>query len=147
MEPLSAEYRETGYRWVILTMFVLVAFMGGIANTTCSAITKQVTKIYDVSILAVQMNSMIYEFAFISLVLPCNYIADKFELRISVRTTQMNIAAGLTLGGAVLRCAGVWAFWPVLLGNAFIAAAVVIGSVCTAKVSAFWFRPQWVRRT
>lgn len=147
MEPLKTPevYREYRYRWVVLSLFVLVSVAGGFANSTCGPITKQVSHIYGVSIIWVEMNTMVYELVFIAVIFPCNYFTDKYEVRVSVRVMQVNTGAVFTLVGSVVRCAAVWSFWPVLIGNGLVAAGMAVVSGCTAKISAFWFRPEWVR--
>jgi FLVCR family MFS transporter 7 len=146
MEQLKTteEYREYKYRWVVLTLFVLVSVAGGFANTTCAPITNEVSAIYDVSVIWVEMNTMIYEFVFILMIFPANYITDTFEIRVAVSFTQMNCAASFTLLGSILRLGAQWSFWPVLIGNGFVAFGMTFMSGCTAKISAFWFRPDWV---
>jgi hypothetical protein len=146
MEPLKTteEYREYRYRWVVLTLFVVVSIAGGFANSTCAPITDQVSDIYGVSIVWVEMNTMVYELVFIIAIFPSNYITDTFEIRVSVSITQVNSGAALTLVGSIVRLGAQWSFWPVLIGNAFVALGMAISSGCTAKISAFWFRPAWV---
>jgi hypothetical protein len=146
MEPLKTteEYREYWYRWVILTLFVVVSIAGGFANSTCAPITDQVSDIYGVSIIWVEMNTMVYELVFIIAIFPSNYITDTFEIRVSVSITQVNSGAALTLVGSIVRLGAMWSFWPVLIGNGFVALGMAISSGSTAKISAFWFRPAWV---
>jgi MFS family permease len=149
MEPLKTteEYREYWYRWVILTLFVVVSIAGGFANSTCAPITDQVSDIYGVSIIWVEMNTMVYELVFIIAIFPSNYITDTFEIRVSVSITQVNSGAALTLVGSIVRLGAQWSFWPVLIGNVFVALGMAVASGCTAKISAFWFRPAWVCST
>jgi hypothetical protein len=146
MEPLKTTevYREYWYRWVILALFVSVSIAGGFANSTCAPITDQVSDIYGVSIIWVEMNTMVYELVFIIAIFPSNYITDTFEIRVSVSITQVNSGAALTLVGSIVRLGAMWSFWPVLIGNGFVALGMAISSGSTAKISAFWFRPAWV---
>lgn len=146
MEQLKTteEYREYWYRWVILTLFVLIGATDGLVTTSCSPITKEVAAIYDVPVIAVQMNMMVSEFVFIIAIFPANYITDTFEIRVSVSATQMNCAAVLTIIGSILRMGAVWSFWLLPTGNVFMTLGLTLLCGCTAKISAFWFRPAWV---
>jgi FLVCR family feline leukemia virus subgroup C receptor-related protein len=142
---ITTQYREYKYRWVVLILYVVVSASGGILNSTCSPITTEVSDTYGIATLWVEMNSLVYEIGYIAAVIPGNYIVDTYELRVSVETTQMNIAAALTLIGSVVRLGAVWSFWPVLVGNGIAALGGPLYGGCTAKLSNFWFRPAWVR--
>jgi hypothetical protein len=149
MDPQKSTevYREYRYRWVILALFDLISAAGGFANSTCAPITDQVSEIYGVSIIWVEMNTMIYELVFIIAIFPSNYITDTFEIRVSVSFTQVNSGAAFTLIGSIVRLGAMWSFWPVLIGNGLVALGMAVTSGCSAKISAFWFRPAWVCAT
>lgn len=76
------ELRESAYRYVNLFLFILAGCCNSVAPQAFVAIAPTTSKLYGVSELEVNANSMLYSFMFPFVIFPSNYIIEKYGLKV-----------------------------------------------------------------
>jgi MFS family permease len=130
----ETRFRAYGYRWVILTAFVIIAVMTQVLWITFAPITSEAAKYYHTSDLMIGLLSMSFMIMFIFIFLPSAYAIDTWGFR-----TAVGIGAVLTAVFGLTR--GIFApnFTVVLISQIGIAIGqpFVIGAI--TKIAARWF--------
>lgn len=76
------ELKESAYRYVNLALFLFAACCNSIAPQAFVAIAPYTSKLYGVSALEVNMNSMMYSIMFPLVIFPSNFIIEKYGLKV-----------------------------------------------------------------
>jgi len=98
-----AKFKVYGYRWIMLSVFMLIASINQLLWITFAPITSSATIYYGVSDLQIGILSMCFMIVFIVFSIPASWIIDKYGIRIGVGT------------GALLT--GVFGLFRGLIGN------------------------------
>ena len=126
--------RVYGYRWLVLTAFVLIACMTQVLWITFAPITSAAAKFYHTSDLMIGLLSMSFMIVYVLIVLPCAWVIDTLGFR-----TAVGIGALLSAVFGLTR--GIFASSFTLVFASQIGIAVgqpfVIGAI--TKVAARWF--------
>ena len=85
------QFRVYGYRWVVLSVFMLVIFMNQVSWITFAAITGPAAAFYHVSDLQIGLLSLMFMLVYIVVSVPASWIIDTYGIRLSV-----GIGAALT---------------------------------------------------
>lgn len=127
-------YRLYPYRWVVLTVFMLVNISMQMLWITYAPITGIAAKFYGVSDLQIGFLSMIFMIAFIPLSIPVSWAIDTFGFKRTVGVGVVLMAASAVFRGL----AGVNFTWVVV---ATIGLAIAQPTMLNAwtKVPALWF--------
>jgi MFS family permease len=130
----EARFRAYGYRWVVLSSFVIISIMTQVLWITFAPITSAAAKFYRTSDLMIGLLSMSFMVMFIFVFFPSAFAIDTWGFR-----TAVGIGAVLTAAFGLTR--GVFAsnFTIVLLSQIGIAIGqpFVIGAI--TKIAARWF--------
>lgn len=95
------EFKVYKYRWLLLTVYMLIVAMNQWLWITFAPITKESVHYYQVSDLQIGLLSMSFMIVFILASLPASWIIDKFGIRLGVGTGALLTGIfGLTRGFA-----------------------------------------------
>lgn len=126
--------KSSGYRWVVLAAFMLLAAANQLAWITFAPITGEAAAFYGTSDLAIGLLSLVFMAVYVAVFLPAAWAIDTWGLRPAV-----GLGAALTAVGCLVRglCAGSFA----LVFTAQIVIAVgqplILGAI--TKVAGRWF--------
>ena len=82
----QAEFKVYGYRWVMLSIYMIIVAMNQLLWITFAPITAEAARYYQVSDLQIGMLSMCFMIVFIIVSIPASWIIDTFGIRIGVGT-------------------------------------------------------------
>lgn len=80
----QGQFRIYGYRWVVLSVFMLVIFMNQISWITFAPITGPAAAFYNVSDLQIGLLSLMFMLVYIVVSIPASWIIDTYGIRQSV---------------------------------------------------------------
>ena len=129
-------YKEYGYRYVILAIYLLASLVNSLPVNTFSATTSLVENQFDIPSYLVTLNYLIFPISHTLLAGPINWMLTKKGIRMSYYL------------GAVLMIAGVWLRTTLSTGNpylcllgSFLAGASGLFVMNSAsKITLNWFR-------
>ena len=90
--------KETKYRFAILTVYLVTALVNSLPNNTFSGMNSVVEALFNISAVEVTLNTLLFPIVHVILAYPCNWIINRYGIRISYF-----IGGGLVVGGAWLR--------------------------------------------
>ena len=82
----QAEIKVYGYRWVMLSVYMLIIAINQLLWITFAPITYEAAQYYQVSDLQIGMLSMSFMIVFILVSIPASWVIDKYGIRIGVGT-------------------------------------------------------------
>jgi MFS family permease len=126
--------RVYGYRWLVLTAFVLIACMTQVLWITFAPITSAAAKFYHTTDLMIGLLSMSFMIVYVLIVLPCAWVIDTLGFRTAVGIGALLSAVfGLTRGIFASNFTIVFASQiGIAVGQPFVIGAIT-------KVAARWF--------
>jgi cyanate permease len=80
----KTEFKVYGYRWVMLSVYMLIVAVNQLLWITFAPITTDATQYYGVSDIKIGMLSMCFMIVFLVVSLPASWIIDTFGIRIGV---------------------------------------------------------------
>lgn len=137
MTEQSHETAVAPYRWVVLTLFVIVALTSQLLWLTFAPISSEMTDLYGVSAFDISLLSLVWPLVFVFLAIPVGVFIDKKGFEISVGTGALFLAVF-----AVLRVFSVYFDYNFTLllisqGGAAVSQPFIFGSI--TKMAASWF--------
>ena len=81
---MAEKYKLYGYRWVVLTVFMLINLIMQTLWITYAPITGPAAEFYGVSDLQIGLLSMTFMIAFVPLSIPVSWVIDTYGFRIAV---------------------------------------------------------------
>jgi cyanate permease len=123
-----------GYRWIILTVFMLVIIVNQLLWITFAPITVEAARFYGVSDLAIGLLSMVFMIVFIFVSIPASLMIDRLGFR-----TAVGIGAGLTAVFGLLRGLLAHDYSMVLIAQVGIAIGQPFILNAITKVASRWF--------
>ncbi|MDD5778836.1 MAG: MFS transporter [Candidatus Thermoplasmatota archaeon] len=137
MTEQSHETAVAPYRWVVLTLFVIVALTSQLLWLTFAPISSEMTDLYGVSAFDISLLSLVWPLVFVFLAIPVGIFIDKKGFEISVGTGALFLAVF-----AVLRVFSVYFDYNFTLllisqGGAAFSQPFIFGSI--TKMAASWF--------
>jgi len=81
---VSSQYQLYGYRWVVLTVFMLVNVTIQVLWISYAAVTGPAAEFYGVSDLQIGLLAMTFMIAFIPLSIPASWVIDTYGFRVAV---------------------------------------------------------------
>ena len=81
---MSSQYQLYGYRWVVLTVFMLVNVTIQVLWISYAAVTGPAAEFYGVSDLQIGLLAMTFMIAFIPLSIPASWVIDTYGFRVAV---------------------------------------------------------------
>ncbi len=127
-------FKVYGYRWVVLSVFMIVILTNQLLWITFAPITGDAARFYGVSDLWIGLLSMSFMLVYILVSIPASWIIDKFGIRISV-----GIGAIFTGVFGLLRGLVSYNYTLVLLAQVGIAIGQPFILNAITKVAARWF--------
>jgi sugar phosphate permease len=131
-----AASKGSGYRWVVLAVFMVATAMNQLCWITFAPITAEASSFYAVSDLAIGLLSLCFMAVYILIFLPSAWFIDTLGFRLSV-----GIGAALTAIGALGRGIFAESFWAVFAFQLVIAVGQPLMLGAITKVAAQWFPP------
>jgi sugar phosphate permease len=130
----KTEFKVYGYRWVMLSVYMLIVAVNQLLWITFAPITTDATQYYGVSDIKIGMLSMCFMIVFLVVSLPASWIIDTFGIRIGV-------GIGVLLTGifGLLRGLVPADYTMLLLTQIGIAAGQPFLLNAITKVAARWF--------
>src|SRR5665647_195331 len=131
---VSSQYQLYGYRWVVLTVFMLVNVTIQVLWISYAAVTGPAAEFYGVSDLQIGLLAMTFMIAFIPLSIPASWVIDTYGFRVAV-------GIGVTLMGVfgLLRGFAGASYGLVLAATIGIAVAQPFLPNAWTTVPAKWF--------
>jgi len=130
----QTNYKIYGYRWVVLTAFMLVVAINQLMWITFAPITSSAARYYGVSDISIGLLSMIFMIVYIIISFPASWVIDTYGIRIAV-----GIGATLTGVFGLLRGLGADNFTLVFISQIGIAIGQPFILNAVTKVAARWF--------
>ncbi|KAF7264815.1 hypothetical protein GWI33_022243, partial [Rhynchophorus ferrugineus] len=126
----------SAYRWVVLTIFVLVCIINFMADLEFSIIASVVIKYYGVEETSVDMTCSVFFIAYFVFFYPISFMIEKYSLKFTMLS-----AMALTLAGNLLKLLATkpGTFWIILLAQTLIAIGQVYVCGIPSKVATTWF--------
>jgi len=90
--------KETKYRFVVIAVYLAAALVNSLPNNTFSGMNSTVETLFGISAVEVTLNTLLFPIVHAILAYPCNWIINRYGIRISYF-----IGGGLVTGGAWLR--------------------------------------------
>jgi MFS family permease len=131
----QANYKVYGYRWVVLSVFMLVIALNQLLWITFAPITSEAAGYYQVTDLGIGLLSMSFMIVYIFVSIPASWVIDTYGLRIAV-----GIGAGLTGIFGLLRGLAAADYTWVLISQIGIAIGQPFILNAITKVAANWFQ-------
>ncbi|MCD6116438.1 MFS transporter [bacterium] len=130
----QADYKLYGYRWVVLSIFMLTAAVNQLLWITFAPITSLAAKFYGVSDLSIGFLSMSFMIVYVVVSIPASWVIDTYGIRIAV-----GFGAVLMAVFSIMRGAAGTNYNIVLIAQLGIAVGqpFILNSV--TKVAANWF--------
>ena len=135
MEQIS--FKVYGYRWIVLSAFMLVVAVSQLLWITFAPITSSAATYYGVSDLSIGLLSMSFMIVYIVISIPASWVIDTFGIRVAV-----GIGAALTGIFGLLRGLVAGDYTLVLVSQIGIAVGQPFILNAVTKVAAFWFPVQ-----
>ncbi|XP_050303287.1 uncharacterized MFS-type transporter C09D4.1-like isoform X2 [Anthonomus grandis grandis] len=123
-------------RWIILTIFVLVAIINSMQLLQFSIIATTVSEFYQVEDLLVDLTTLVFYMAYIVFFIPVSFFIEIYNLKVTVIT-----GTGLTLAGNIMKVfsAKPDRFWLILLAQVLIAIGQVQIYSLPSNLATVWF--------
>ena len=125
---------KSPYRWLVLTVFMLVAFVNQASWITFAPITGEAARHYGTSDLVIGLLSMVFMIVYVLLAIPSAWVIDSRGFRLAV-----GAGALLTALGALGRGAFADSLTLVFIAQLLIAVGqpLILGSI--TRLAACWF--------
>lgn len=136
MEAKDTDCVEVAWRWVELAAYFFANTCNAMMWVTFSPISLLVSETYDVSLLMVELCSLVFMATYVPCVFPSNYLMDHYGLKTGLLT-----GIALTAVGAVVRIGAFYSFYFALLGQGIASLAQPLLLNAPPKLSATWFSP------
>jgi ACS family hexuronate transporter-like MFS transporter len=94
-ETMSEEYRVLGYRWVNMLMYVLVAFMAGLAFMTLAPLLEFMAERWSIGFGTVSSLMSIFGVFMVLLSIPTGYVTDRVGFKLPVAIGGSLLALGI----------------------------------------------------
>lgn len=130
----QSSFKVYGYRWVMLSVYMLIVAVNQMLWITFAPITTDAIKYYGVSDMMIGMLSMCFMIVYIVVSIPASWIIDRFGIRIGV-----GIGAVLTGGFGLMRGLAHDNFNLIFLSQVGIAIGQPFVLNAITKFSARWF--------
>jgi len=85
-EPVSS------YRWVVLTVFIVIALMSQLLWLTFAPLTSEISQLFKVSVFDISLLSMVWPLVFVITAIPVGVLIDKKGFKISVSVGAIFLA-------------------------------------------------------
>ena len=131
----QANFKVYGYRWVVLSVFMLVIALNQLLWITFAPITSEAAGYYQVTDLSIGLLSMSFMIVYIFVSIPASWVIDTYGLRIAV-----GIGAALTGIFGLLRGLAAADYTWVLISQIGIAIGQPFILNAITKVAANWFQ-------
>ncbi|KAH1005609.1 hypothetical protein HUJ04_006558 [Dendroctonus ponderosae] len=130
------EIRVFKYRWVIVTIFVLVSVVNFMQLLQFSIIADTMTKFYNVPGYLVDFTTIIFFLSYILFFYPVSFLIEKHKLKLTIL-----VATGLTLVGNLLKLLASTSdrIWVVLVAQFLIGIGQVQICSLPSKLATTWF--------
>jgi sugar phosphate permease len=130
----KTNYKVYGYRWIILSVFMLAVAASQIMWITFAPITLEASDFYGVSDIKIGILSMCFMIVYLFVSLPASWVIDKYGIRIGV-------GIGVVLTGIFGLLRGLFSahYNPVLLSQIGLAIGQPFLLNAITKVAARWF--------
>lgn len=112
---MGEEYRVLGYRWVNMVMYILVAFMAGLAFMTLAPLLEFFAERWSVGFSTVSMLMSIFGVFMVLLSIPTGYVTDRVGFKLPVAIGGSLLALGI-IGRTVAGSFGSFALVTVVAG-------------------------------
>jgi MFS family permease len=112
---MSEEHRVLGYRWVNLVMYVLVAFMAGLAFMTLAPLLEVMVERWSVGFGAVSSLLSIFGVFMVLLSIPTGYVTDRVGFKMPVAVGGSLLALGI-IGRAAADSFGLFTLVTIVAG-------------------------------
>jgi MFS family permease len=112
---MSEEYRVLGYRWVNLVMYVLVAFMAGLAFMTLAPLLEVMAERWSVGFGTVSSLLSIFGVFMVLLSVPTGYVTDRLGFKLPVAVGGSLLALGI-IGRAAASSFGLFTLVTIVAG-------------------------------
>ena len=80
----QSQFKVYGYRWVMLSVFMLVIFINQVSWITFAPITGPAAAFYHVSDLQIGLLSLMFMLVYIVVSVPASWMIDTYGIRIAV---------------------------------------------------------------
>ncbi len=130
----NVNFKVYGYRWVVLSVFMLVIFMNQLSWISFAPITGSAASFYNVSDLQIGLLSLVFMLVYIVVSVPASWIIDSYGLRFAV-----GIGAVLTGVFGLMRGLVATNYSLVLVAQVGLAAGQPFLLNAMTSVAARWF--------
>lgn len=129
------------YRFVNLTLFLLVAVSNSIPCQAFSGVAPAISEIYNVSGLEVNANSLFFPIMYVIMILPANYIIDEKGLKLGTLLCKSIYILGqfLMCLGLTLRCLINYHFYYFLVGTFLCSVGFCFTTSAANRFPNVWF--------
>lgn len=132
----AASHKASGYRWIVLAVFMFATAMNQLCWIAFAPITMEASSFYSVSELSIGLLSLCFMAVYILIFLPSAWLIDTLGFRLSV-----GIGAVLTTIGALGRGVFAAGFGAVFAFQLVIAVGQPLMLGAITKLAAQWFPP------
>ncbi|MCF7825412.1 MAG: MFS transporter [Candidatus Marinimicrobia bacterium] len=134
----QGQFRVYGYRWVVLSVFMLVIFMNQLSWISFAPITGPAAAFYGVADLQIGLLSLVFMLVYIIISVPASWMIDSYGLRVSV-----GIGAALTGVFGFMRGLVADNYTLVLVAQIGLAVGQPFLLNAMTSVAARWFPVGW----
>lgn len=83
----------SSYRWIVLTVFIIIALMSQLLWLTFAPLTSEVSQLYNVTVFDISLLSLVWPLVFVITAIPVGIFIDKKGFKISVSVGALFLAA------------------------------------------------------
>ncbi|KAL4479917.1 hypothetical protein ABPG74_020433 [Tetrahymena malaccensis] len=131
------EYKEYPQRFITLIGYLLVMVSYFFSINTFNVISANVSDIYNVQPIVVNLNSLIQNILFLPVTLPVGYILEKYGMCISIYISSILVIIGVWLRVLINQN-----YYLVFLGHILMGLGIPFVQNMMTKLSLIWFRTE-----